>query len=346
MRKLTLILIACFLFLLIGGGVVAVYVIGQLGSVSSNTTPKSVTIKQGEGVDVIVQHLKDAGLVKNAFVVKVYVLSEGVAAQLQAGTYSLTPSMSVAEVVRVLTRGDTSSREVTIRIGEGWSNVAIGAYLSSDLQLFSLAEWTAAAGATDSRSILPDRSYDFLSDKPATATLEGYLYPDTYRVFRNAKPSDILAKMLDNFSAKLTPDLQEEVRAQGKTLFSVVTLASIVEREVANSADRRMVADVFLKRLRDGIALQSDATVNYVTGKQALQPTLNDTKVDSPYNTYLHAGLPPGPIGNPSIASVRAVLEPESNPYYYFLTTPDGTTIFSRTFEEHNANKTKYLSGG
>ena len=149
--------------------------------------------------------------------------------------------------------------------------------------------------------------------------------------------------MLDNFGDKVTDELRQKISAQGLTLFQGVTLASIIEKEVRTDQDKKIVADLFLRRMAAGIPLQSDATVNYVTGKSALQPTIDDTKTESLYNTYLHQGLPPGPICNPSLASLAAVASPQPNEYFYYLNTPEGETIFSKTFEEHKLNKAKYL---
>ncbi len=315
----------------------------QFAPVANEGDAVPLTIPAGASVKTIAEQLDEQSLIRSPLAFRLYVWSERVSGDLQAGEYLLSPTNSMPEIVRALTEGEALGRERTIRILEGWSNTEIGRSLEQEFGLFSAAAWAEVASATDSRTVVPDRSYTFLSDKPAAATLEGYLYPDTYRVFRDAAPADVIQKMLDNFDTRVTQQIRDEIAAQGKTLFEVLTLASIIEREVQSDADMRMVADVFQKRLRDGIALQSDATVNYVTGKNELQPTFDDLAVASPYNTYQHRGLPPGPIGNPSVAAIRAVLSPTPNAYYYFLTAPTGATIYSKTLEEHNANKAKYL---
>ena len=344
MRGLIVTVIVAVVLLVLSLGAALWFLSSQLSAVAESGDAVSITIGQGESVERIAETLKSAGLIRNPFAFKIFVWGESLSAKLQAGEYILDPSMDAPEIVRLLTAGDALSREVTVRVLEGWSNAAIGAYLADDRKLFSLADWQNAAGTTDSRMLLPEKAYSFFGDKPVTATLEGYLYPDTYRVFRDTQPAQLIEKMLDNFEKKVSADLVAEIHGQGKTLFEILTLASIVEREVQTDSDRKMAADVFLKRLRDGIALQSDATVNYVTGKQALQPTFDDLAVDSPYNTYKYPGLPPGPIGNPSLSAMIAVVRPEPNPYYYFLTAPSGETIFSKTLDEHNANKAKYLT--
>jgi UPF0755 protein len=186
-------------------------------------------------------------------------------------------------------------------------------------------------------------NYSFLEDAASSATLEGYLYPDTYFIDGSTSLETLVAKALNNFDKKLTADLRQEISRQGKTIFEIVTLASVVEREVSAATDKKMVADIFWKRIEAGIGLQSDATVNFVTGKGLAQPTYADLEIDSPYNTYKYRGLTPGPISNPSIETIEAVIYPTTNEYYYFLTTPEGEAIYSKTYDEHLQNKYKYL---
>jgi len=228
--------------------------------------------------------------------------------------------------------------EDCFRIIEGWDNKEVSAYLV-DKNFLSENGFTEAAGA-DSPLI---KEFDFLQDKPANVDLEGYLFPDTYRIFKNSDSYDIIRKMLANFNAKLTPELRQEIVKQKKSFFEVLTLASIIEKEVSEPEDMKMVADIFYKRLKAGIALQSDATVNYATGKSLIQPTYQDLSVNSLYNTYKYPGLPPGPISNPGINALKAAIYPTPNPYYYFLTSKDQQVIYSKTYEEHLANKNKYL---
>lgn len=195
----------------------------------------------------------------------------------------------------------------------------------------------------DLATITPGKTYSWLSDKPKSASLEGYLFPDTYRFFEDSTPEQVVAKLLENFNAKFSDSLRTSLTSQGRDVYETVILASIVERELQTDADRAKAADIFLRRIEAGIPLQSDATVNYVTGKSALQPTYDDLQIDSPYNTYKYPGLPPGPIGNPGLSALRAAVNPEANPYYYFLTGTDGKTHFAKTLEEHVLNRQKYL---
>jgi len=183
-----------------------------------------------------------------------------------------------------------------------------------------------------------------LADAPAGASLEGYLFPNTHFISAETTEEDLVRKLLQDFDVKLSSDLRNEIASQGKTIFETVTLASIIEREVPQDKDKKMIADVFRKRLAIGMALQSDATVNFVTGKNKAQPSLADLAIDSPYNTYKYRGLPPGPISSPGLASIKAVIYPTPNQYYYFLTTLDeGEVIYGVSYEDHLANKAKYL---
>ncbi|MCH7623546.1 MAG: endolytic transglycosylase MltG [Nitrospinae bacterium] len=185
-------------------------------------------------------------------------------------------------------------------------------------------------------------NYDFLISRPRSADLEGYLFPDTYRVFRDASIKEIVQKMLDNFDNKISDELMVEIKRQGKTVHDILTLAAIIEKEVVGDKDRKIVADIFYKRLDAGMALQADSTVNYDSGASNARSSAKDLEIDSPYNTYKYRGLPPGPIANPGLSSILAAIYPETNPYWYFLTTPDGEAVYNVTFEEHVEDKNKY----
>jgi UPF0755 protein len=153
----------------------------------------------------------------------------------------------------------------------------------------------------------------------------------------------VVKKFLDNFDKRLTPVLREQISRQGKSIYEVIILASIVQQEAIGEEDMPLVAGVFANRLRIGMALESDATINYVTNKKDRQPLYEDLKVKSPYNTYLNRGLPPGPIANPGIEAIKAAINPAATDYLFFLHPLDGPTVFSKTLDEHNRNKAKYL---
>ncbi len=302
---------------------------------------KFFTVDEGASAGAVADALQQQGIIASATDFRIFVRLDGSGSRFVAGTYDLSPSQPIRDIVHVLTSG-LVSQEQQITILEGWTTQEIAEYLKKKGVVTS-QEFILAAETADTRKLIPDKNYDFLADKPATAGLEGYLFPDTYRLYKNTRADQIVEKMLDTFGKKFTQEMRSEVKAEGLTVYQAVTLASIVEKEVRTAEDRHIAAGIFLERLKQGMPLQSDATVNYVTGKQALQPTNDDVATDSPYNTYKVKGLPPGPIDNPSLASLEAVANPTKSAYLYFLTKPDGSTVFSTTYEEHLANKQKYL---
>ena len=184
--------------------------------------------------------------------------------------------------------------------------------------------------------------YDFLPEVAEQESLEGYLFPDTYRVFVDASVDDIIVKMLDNFRKK-TADLRAKVKEQRKNLRDIVILASILEKEVKSEDDMKIAADIFWRRLKAGMFLQADSTLNYFTGGENPSLTAEELKIDSPYNSYKYKGLPPTPISNPGLKALTAAVDPTANDYWYFLTDSQGKAYFAKTLAEHNANKRKYL---
>ncbi len=303
---------------------------------SDDATLARLSISRGQSSTAIGNQLASVGVIKNTWLFELYAAVTGQSGRLQAGEYELPKNLSLADVVKRLTQTQRR-RELTLTVLEGWSNR-------------ELAEHVAQAGVTSTAAFFAVvrrkapwwDEYEFLAGKPADRDLEGYLFPDTYRVFATAPVETLVRKMLDNFGRKLTPDLRAEIARQGKTLHEVLTLASIVEREVPDGPDRPTVAGIFLRRLAIGMPLQADATVNYVTGKKTPRASRDDIATESEYNTYIHRGLPPGPINNPGISGIRAALFPQTSPYLYYLTTPDGTVVYSRTYEEHVRAKARY----
>ncbi len=233
--------------------------------------------------------------------------------------------------------------------------------------------WTIAdiAGDLEKRGLVTEKdfnqglksvlfSYDFLGElkdltfKPSS--LEGYLFPDTYFVAAKPTAKSVIQKMLDNLGGKITEQMRADIKKQNRSIFEVLTLASIVEKEVGRNTattsaadqqvlqeERETVAGIFMNRLKIGMALQSDATIGYITKKNDPQASSADLLIDSPYNTYKYRGLPPGPISNPSLSAIKAAIYYKATDYLYFLTKKDGTAVYAKTLEEHNANKRKYL---
>lgn len=316
---------------------------------SEDATEKIFIIEKGEGVNEISHHLKEQNFIKNKFVFETYVWLKKIQSDFKAGEHKLRQNMRIWEVAKSLT-SISEINERNIKILEGWNNQEISSYLDSE-GIVNKEIFLEVA-----RDYEPEtEKYEWLKDGPRNATLEGYLFPDTYRIYKDlpaeflgeknketAMAEHIIKKMLGNFDQKLTPELRAEIIRQKKTIFEILTMASIVEKE-ARGNDMAKVADIFWRRIDEGIALQSDATVNYATGKYETQPSLDDLEINSPYNTYKYRGLPAGPIGNPGLGAIWAAVYPEANDYWFFLHAKDGETIYSKNFEEHKINKAKYL---
>lgn len=302
----------------------------------NGTDNKTFVIQEGQGVNKVSSELYDSNLIKNKFVFETWLWLKKSESKVIAGVYEIPKNISIRHLSNLLVLGPGQS-QYAVTLLEGWTrdlmrDTLVKAELDGDK--FMILSSKASDWQED---------YDFLSDTPNRASLEGYIFPDTYFVDQLTSEEDLIRKALNNFDRKLTQELRDEIALQGKTIFEVVNLASIIEREVPQYDDKRMIADVFLKRLEANIGLQSDATVNYVTGKGLAQPSYADLEIDSPYNTYKYRGLPPGPISNPGIDSIKAVVYPTSNDYYYFLTTHEGEAIYSIDYDEHLMNKAKYL---
>ena len=236
--------------------------------------------------------------------------------------------------------------ETTLKILEGWNTKQIAAELER-IGHPAASSFLEAVSASSALAYYQD--FDFLADKPEDASLEGYLFPDTYRIYASSTAEEIIYPLLKNFGKKLTATMRADIASQGKSIYEVVTMASLVEKEAAvdqggNSDDAKIVAGIFWDRIKYGQRLESCATLAYILGVNKPIYSEEDTQIDSPYNTYRHDGLPPGPIANPGLAALEAAIYPIYTQYNYFLTpTGSSSLVFSRTFEEHKANKLKYL---
>lgn len=291
-------------------------------------------IEKGQGLQEISANLKKAGIIKSEVLSNLFVLARGVQGKLQAGKYILTTSMNIPEIINKLSSGDNIKEEITII--EGWTLKDIAWYFENK-GIFGAEEFFETANKDFSDE------FEFLREKSEKVGLEGYLFPDTYEIVPELEIREIVRKMLQNFDEKVTPELREEIVSQGKTLFEVIIMASILEKEVKTYEDRQITAGILWKRLRMGWPLQVDATLTYLTGKESLNLTKDDLKIDSPYNTYKYYGLPLGPICNPGLESIRAAIYYKESSYWFYLTTSEGETIFSETLEEHNLARFNYL---
>jgi len=289
------------------------------------------TVVNGQGLRAISANLKKENFISSDLMFMVYMKLSGLSGTIQAGDYSISASMEPLEIADILTKGKVASKTVTIP--EGWTVAEIGAYLEKQGVVTKKDFVTAASGSYN---------YDFLAGKPSDVSLEGFLFPDTYQVSVRATATSIVKMMLDNFGKRVTSDMRAAAEKSGLGLYGTVTLASVVEKEANKPADRKLVAGIFISRLNEGMRLQSDVTVAYALGEDKKDLTADDLKLDSPYNTYVVDGLPKGPICNPGLESINAVIYPEITAFRYFIAAKD-QMYYANTIEEHNANVAKYL---
>jgi len=305
-------------------------------SMPNSAAKSAVTfeIKPGESMSAVAANLKKAGLMGNTDPFIKYAKNGELDKKIKAGVYTLNTAMSPKEILEVFVSGSRS--EIWITIPEGWRIDQIADYLEKQGLLFKAKEFE------DEAYVKNFSSTSFLAGLPGGTTLEGYLFPDTYKVYSDATPKDVIAEMLDNFGKKVTKNMMDAANTKGFTLHQFVTLTSIVEKESAQSEDIRKIASVYYNRLAQGMPFQSDATITYITRRADARPTIDETKIDSPYNTYINRGLPPGPIGNPGLAAMQATLNPETTDYLFFI-SKGGKAYFAKTYDEHLQNIAKYL---
>jgi UPF0755 protein len=296
---------------------------------------KIFKIETGEGNGVVSGRLKEEGLISGKIYFYYYLKTRGLVNKILPGEYELSGEMTIPEIANILT--EERSKFIKVTFPEGWDSKKISERLSANG--FSGDEFLGIAKNPPQELV---SSYSFFSLLPKGVSLEGYLFPDTYFFSKKSTSEDITKKILADFDNQLTPDLREEIKKQGKSLEEVITMASIIEKEVKSDEDRKIVSGIFWNRIKNQQALQSCATIAYILGTNKEQYSFEDTRIQSPYNTYINKGLPPGPICNPGIASIKAAIYPGETNYNYFLSDPEtGKTIFSKTIEEHNANKAR-----
>ncbi|HLZ15041.1 MAG TPA: endolytic transglycosylase MltG [Candidatus Saccharimonadales bacterium] len=295
----------------------------------NNTSAQFVTVNPGSTVDQIAKQLAGAHLIRSAWAFKLYVSSKNVRDELEAGTYSFNPSETIPQIVSQLTHGKVATDLVTILPAQRLDQIRAA------LQNYGFT-------AADINAALEPANYanaPALVDKPQGASLEGYIYPDSYQKTSATTPKEIISEALNEMDSKLTPDLRTAFAQQGLSTYQAIILASIVEQEVNTQSDREQAAQVFIKRLHLGMTLGSDVTAYY--GSQVAGKGKSLT-YDSPYNTLIHTGLPPTPISNVNASALEAVAHPAATDWLYFVTGDDGVTHFSQTLEEHQAATAQY----
>ncbi len=288
-----------------------------MGPVSTNKETQDFVVLKGESVADIAQKLKEDSLIKSPDIFRFYVKFQGVQNKIQPGRFKISPSMSVPQLTNVLTN---KPEDMWVTLLEGWRMEEMAQKLNDTIGI---------------------NKSDFLK-----IAKEGYMFPDTYLFPKDVTAQLVASEMRNTFDIRYSNELQTKIKKLGLTPEEGVILASIVEREARSDEVRTKVAGILLKRLNIGMGLNADATVQYALGYQPSEKSwwkrhlsLDDLKVKSPYNTYLHAGLPPTPISNPSLSSLEAVANADpSTPYLYYYHDSKGNSYYAKTLEEHNKN--------
>lgn len=345
MLRLKIILLFFAAFLAVGVYLVASYWRGIGAPLNEKGRDKVFVVSKGESVKDIAANLYDFELINSKTYFEIYIWRTKKEKDLQAGEYILNPKMDIKEIAEIISGGEVLNKELTIKIIEGWRIKEINDYLIKngvikdnsfiDLAGVKKKDWTIN---------FIDEEPEFLADMPNDANLEGYLFPDTYRIYKDAKAEDIIYKMIDNFGEKVSSEMRDDIKKQGKTIYEIIKMASLVEKEVRTLEDMKIVAGIFWTRLKIGQPLESDASLSYVLDDKKPSHSAAELALDSPYNTYKYKGLPPAPICNPGLNAIQAAIYPTDTQYNYFLTKPDSSeVVFSKTYKEHLENKNKYL---
>jgi UPF0755 protein len=321
-------LAAAAVFLLACASAVGLYGVTLFRPVTSRHRTVKVRIQAGYAGAA----LERAGVIRSALAFDLYARWHGDEGKYRSGTYALSPSFSLPQIMRQLKLGPGHSPDDIIRVSvpEGFTVRQIAARLEKE-------------GVTDGTEFLqlalnPDTRLAWTYDFPRPpGPLEGYLYPDTYEFLPNTPAEKVLDPMLLNFSRRFYRLYQHQIAASGSSLHQIVTIASLIEREAKTQEDRPRIAGVLENRLKKSMKLEIDATVLYALGHHKQRVYYRDLLVDSPYNTYRHAGLPPGPIASPGESSLKAALAPEKNDFYYYVASRSGSHYFTRTLKEHEA---------
>jgi UPF0755 protein len=293
------------------------------------------TIDSGAVLGQVSEELETQKIIKSAFWFKLRAKLGHSNAIIKAGEYYISPSMTSDEIIEIITSNKTATKK--IRIIEGQTLKRISENMVASRLMTEDEYWDLIKNG--------NFDYDFLKDAPIDETrLEGFLLPGTYSFSPKAKPVEVLTKILDAFDEAYTPEMYTEAASQGRTVREIVIIASMIERETAAKNEKPMVASVINNRISKGMKLQIDATIQYILPEPKERLTIADTQINSPYNTYVVEGLPAGPICNPSIGTIKAVLDPDHSNYLYYVLDKslDGHHNFSETYEEHLGFKEEY----
>ncbi len=323
---------ALLLAIIVAGVSLYVWYSRSLAPVSSSKTTQLFAVSEGTSVHQVADGLKSLDLIRSQSAFIIYIDLHGYRDKLQAGTYKLSPSLSARVIAGMMAGG---------QIDKNWITILPGKRLGEIKQAFKQVGYSdSEIDAAFTPSVYKDEP--LIAELPAGASLEGLLYPDSFQRADTTPASTIVRESIEEMQSKLAPDIINGFKQHGLTTYQGITLASIVYQESGSSAIEPKVAQVFLLRLKDGMRLQSNVTADYAADIAGLPRNVN---IDSPYNTYLHDGLPPGPISNMSVDALEAVAHPAPTDYLFFVVGQDCTVHFSHTQAEHDAAIQKYGLG-
>ena len=300
----------------------------------TNAETRAFVIARGETAGQIAKRLESEGIIRSALAFGFILYETQRENALQSGTYTVSAALTPRELARLFEKAPGD--QVVLRIIEGWRLTEIATAVNKAFPSITKEAFTTAA-------VVGDRKNTVLTGMDAKASLEGYLFPDTYFMRPDVTAPQIVDVLLDTFERKVGMTLRTAAAARNVAIYDIVKLASIVEREARDRKESATIAGVYSNRLKIGMKLDADPTIQYALGDWR-ELSLDDLKLDSPYNTYMYGGLPPTPIANPGLSALEGAAKPEDVPWFYFVAKSDGTGghAFARTLEEHEANRVKY----
>ncbi|MEX0916780.1 MAG: endolytic transglycosylase MltG [Candidatus Spechtbacterales bacterium] len=304
---------------------------------NTHAEKQTVIVEEGMSMEEIAVLLREDGFIGSYRMFMAHALLSGKARFLQAGVYDLSASLSIREIVNILSGGEVAAFKRVI-LPEGYTIVDMDRRLAEN-GILEEGEFIAATSlsAADAYSVY---GYEFLNGIEAD-TLEGFMFPDTYEFRKESRPRIVVDKFLFNFEYR-TKDLRAQV-GEGENLYHTMIIAGLIEEEMDITSDMHKVSSVIQNRIERDMALQIDATLIYVSGKPGGALVNSDKKIDSPYNTYLYKGLPPGPITNPGLRALVAAANPADTPYIFYMSAPNGVSYFATNLAQHNAYVAQYL---
>jgi UPF0755 protein len=339
-----------FLVAVIGGVLIAYKTYDDsINYVAKIDEPVTFTVAEGESFTTLLDDLESKGLIKNKQVVQLYLKINDINPNVKVGEYTIESDLGLQKLIDILEKG-VFKPGIVITLKEGLTATEVAETIATklgDTAVFSKGEFMAFVNHPDTTQLSAENKAFMDIYLPAGKPLEGYLFPDTYEFLPEQTTMQILNTILGNFVTKVNAEIELDnlnlPQSEVTTLYDAVTLASIIEKEASNNGSQAEISSVFHNRLRDGIRLQSDATVVYFTGRNDFITTIEDTQIDNPYNTYRIDGLTPTPINSPGINAIKSAFYPTASNYYFFFYDEEGNAYFFETFAEHNRKAQEVL---